>query len=208
VVSQETASTLIDVMKGVVTSGSGQKAQMDGITIGGKTGTAQRAKLNGGGYEEGKYIASFIGLFPAEDPRMVGLITLDNPRKEHLGGQTAAPVFKNATQRIVSLSGETILANSVSEKQPEETTEEKPKTIRSEPDLPRLDLFSHQEQLPESTILVPDVRGMTLREAVKIFSSRDLRWKLKGSGIVVNQIPKPDTLVNRNTEFLLECQPD
>jgi cell division protein FtsI (penicillin-binding protein 3) len=211
VVSEETASTLIDFMKGVVTSGSGQKAQMDGLTIGGKTGTAQRAKPGGGGYEEGKYIASFIGLFPAEDPWMVGLITLDNPTKEHLGGQTAAPVFKNATQRIVSLSGETILANSVSEKQPEETTEEKPENIRSEPDLPRLDLFdlfSYQEQLPESTILVPDVRGLTLREAVKIFSSRDLRWKLKGSGIVVNQIPKPDTLVNRNIEFLLECQPD
>lgn len=211
VVSENTAHTLIDFMKGVVTSGSGQKAQMDGLTIGGKTGTAQRAKPGGGGYEEGKYIASFIGLFPAEDPQMVGLITLDNPKKEHLGGQTAAPIFKNATQKIVSLSGETILANSMSQEQPKGTEEDKSTTSRPEPDLPKMnyfDLFSQQEQFPESTILVPDVLGLTLREAVKIFSSRDLKWKLKGSGIVVNQTPKPDTLVSRDTEFLLECQPD
>ncbi len=211
VVSETTAHNLIDFLQGVVSSGSGQKAKMDGVNICGKTGTAQKAKSNGRGYEEGNYIASFIGFFPAEDPRMVGLVTLDNPKKEHLGGLTAAPVFKNATQRILSLSGESILASAVNVMQPERASQKLQSSVREEsaPSLIRSDdLFLRSDEMVDGQVLVPDVRGMTLREAVKLLVSHDLRWELEGNGIVASQIPEPDTPVNRETKCLLECRPE
>lgn len=211
VVSEKTAHTLIDFLQGVVSSGSGQKARMDGLTVCGKTGTAQKAKPNGGGYEKGNYIASFIGFFPAEDPRMVGLITLDNPRKEHLGGMTAAPIFKNAAERIVSLSGESILASAVTEVGSIGSATEKVDPIKEELTFSRIEtynLFSHPDEISEGEVLTPDVRGMTVREAVRVLASHDLRWKLEGSGIVVSQIPEPDTPVNRQTRCLLEFRPE
>ncbi len=208
VVSEQTAHLLVDFMKGVVSSGSGQMAKMEGLTVGGKTGTAQKANPNGKGYLKGNYIASFIGFFPAEDPRMVGLITLDNPKKEHLGGQTAAPVFKNATERIVSLSAESILTCTAEGMLSTGMEREEGDWVAKNPPRPEpltFDLFRDQDS--DGNVLVPDVRGMTVREAVKVFASYDLPLKLKGSGIVVRQIPQPNTPVRPDTDCLLECEP-
>jgi cell division protein FtsI (penicillin-binding protein 3) len=209
VVSRKTAHILIDFLKGVVSSGSGQRAKMEGVDVCGKTGTAQKAKPNGGGYEQGSYIASFIGFFPAEDPRLVGLITLDNPRTEHLGGLTAAPVFKNAAQRIVSLSGESILTGAVNRVStsdlPEEVSDFTWHEARGLP-MEGRDLFAPADTNAEGQTLLPDLRGMTVREAVRVLQAHDLRWKLTGSGLVVNQIPEPNTPVKTHEECLLECR--
>ena len=207
VVGEETAQVLVDFMAGVVSSGSGQMAKMDGLAVCGKTGTAQKAKTDGRGYQEGNYIASFIGFFPAEDPKMVGLITLDCPRKEHLGGLTAAPVFKNTTQRIVSLSGESILAEAT--KDVLEAIDVQSTFSEEEPFQPSQsisDVFSEPDKGAEGKVLIPDVRGMTVREAVKIFASYDLRLRLKGSGIVVKQSPEPNTAVSPDKECVIVCQ--
>ncbi|MCK4403554.1 MAG: transpeptidase family protein [candidate division Zixibacteria bacterium] len=209
VVSEETAHLLVDFMKGVVCFGTGQRAKMEGLSVGGKTGTAQKAKPGGGGYQKDCYITSFVGFFPAEDPQMVGLITLDSPRKEHLGGLTAAPVFKNATQRIVSLTGESLLTGTakntlslVAAGMQIGFTEEKD----YQQNWQSFDLFSEPDLILKEEALIPDVRGMTAREAVKIFAHKDLHFKLKGSGIVVKQIPEPNTRVNKNQECIIECQ--
>ncbi len=209
VVSEETAHLLVDFMKGVVSFGTGQKAKMEGLVIGGKTGTAQKAKPGGGGYEKDNYIASFLGFFPAEDPQMVGLITLDSPRKEHLGGLTAAPVFKNATRRIIPLTGESLLTGTA--KNLLSSTTEKMQTgfIKqrfNQQNRHSFDLFSEPDSTLKGDILIPDVRGMTAREAVNIFVHKDLHFKLKGSGIVVTQIPEPNTLMNKDRVCIIECQ--
>jgi cell division protein FtsI (penicillin-binding protein 3) len=211
VVSQKTAHILVDFLKGVVSSGSGQRAQMEGVNVCGKTGTAQKAKPNGGGYEQGSYIASFIGFFPAEDPRLVGLITLDNPRTEHLGGLTAAPVFKNAAQRIVSLSGESILTGAVSQIPTPDQPEETPDFMQEESSPSRIqahDLFAQADTNAEGRILLPDVRGMTVREALRILQAQDIKWRLEGSGLVIDQIPEPNTPIKAHEECLLECRAD
>ncbi len=211
VVSQRTAHILIDFLQGVVSSGSGQRAKMEGVTVCGKTGTAQKAKPDGRGYEQGSYIASFIGFFPAEDPHMVGLITLDNPRTEHLGGLTAAPIFKNAAQRIVSLSGESILTGAVNQVPTAVRPEEASDFMQEEPDLFRIgnhDPFAGADTNAEGQTLLPDVRGMTVREAVKILQAHDLRWRLEGSGLVIKQIPEPNTPMKTDAACLLECRSD
>lgn len=211
VVSERTAHLLVEFMKGVVSSGTGERAKMEGLTIGGKTGTAQKAKPGGGGYEKDNYVASFVGFFPAEDPQMVGLITLDSPKKEHLGGLTAAPIFKNAAQRIVSLTGESMLMAQSNKSMLSPTPEKiKPGSIEEklhQRDRESFDLFSVSDPTLKEEVLIPDVRGMTAREAVKIFAHQDLHFKFKGSGIVVKQIPEPNTRVNKNKLCIIECQP-
>ncbi|MEG2212628.1 MAG: penicillin-binding transpeptidase domain-containing protein, partial [Clostridiales bacterium] len=91
VISAETASTMLEVLQGVVTDGSGFKAAIPGYKIAGKTGTAQKAK--DGRYEPGKYVASFIGIAPADDPELVCLVVLDEPSGVYYGSQVAAPIF-------------------------------------------------------------------------------------------------------------------
>jgi cell division protein FtsI (penicillin-binding protein 3) len=210
VVREETADLLVDFMTGVVSSGSGEKAKVEGLTIGGKTGTAQKAKPGGGGYQKDNYIASFIGFFPAEDPRMVGLITLDGPKKEHLGGLTAAPVFKNATRRIISLTGESLLAiepESVLSTAREQTPSGFVKKMLYQQNRNSFDLFALSDSGSQEMVPVPDVRGLTAREAVKTFAFHDLQFELKGSGVVARQIPEPDTRVDKGRVCIIECQP-
>ena len=219
VLSENTADLLVDFLKGVVTSGSGKKAKVEGLEIGGKTGTAQKAKPGGGGYEENSYIASFIGFFPADDPQMVGLITLDSPKSAHLGGSTAAPVFKNATQRIVALTGENILTrvakNVLSagrQKAPLALLEQKLKEneqkylVQNDKPLTLSQYLS--DSATEMDSQIPDVRGMTTREAVRILNQKDLKFVVRGNGIVVNQIFEADSgLVKDTSCMILECQP-
>jgi len=102
VISKETSELILSILKGVITErGTGYKAYIDGYEIGGKTGTAQIADIENGGYLAGQFYSSFVGFIPVTKPRIVVLVTLDRPRGEvYGGGQTAAPVFKNIVERI------------------------------------------------------------------------------------------------------------
>ena len=92
VMSEETASTLRGLLRGVVEGGTGSAAQLSTFDIGGKTGTAKRTEH--GRYVAGRYTASFVALFPAEHPQLVVLVKLDDPQKSIYGGKAAAPVSK------------------------------------------------------------------------------------------------------------------
>jgi len=101
VIQQKAASELLDILVGVLSDrGTGYKARIEGYTIAGKTGTAQIADTEKGGYLEDKFYASFVGFVPVPNPKIVILVTLDRPVGEVYGGQTAAPVFKNIVERI------------------------------------------------------------------------------------------------------------
>ncbi len=101
VISEDTSRQILDILIGVLSDeGTGYKARIDGYNIAGKTGTAQIADTEKGGYLEGQFYASFIGFLPVPDPKIVLLVTLDRPIGENYGGQTAAPIFKNIVERI------------------------------------------------------------------------------------------------------------
>jgi cell division protein FtsI/penicillin-binding protein 2 len=94
VVSEATAQQMVRALKTVVTKdGTAEKAALDNYTVAGKTGTAEKTVEGVKGYAPGKYIASFIGFFPADNPELCISIVLDEPKQGHLGGLTAAPVF-------------------------------------------------------------------------------------------------------------------
>jgi cell division protein FtsI/penicillin-binding protein 2 len=83
----------------VVEGGTGQAAKIEGIDIAGKTGTAQKISSSGG-YEEGKYIASFLGFFPVDVPKVIIGVFIDEPEGAYYGGVVAAPCFREMTKEI------------------------------------------------------------------------------------------------------------
>ncbi len=98
--SPEVVRTVLGMMEGVVQNGTGTSAQVEGYRIAGKTGTAQKPSP-GGGYMPDQHVASFVGLVPAQAPRLAVLVVLDVARGDHYGGVVAAPVFQAvATQAL------------------------------------------------------------------------------------------------------------
>jgi cell division protein FtsI/penicillin-binding protein 2 len=92
VISSDTAHRMSEILKGVVESGTGKKAQIKGIEVAGKTGTAR--KVIDGKYAQGKYYASFMGFAPADDPRLAIVVVMDQPHPSYFGGTVSAPVFQ------------------------------------------------------------------------------------------------------------------
>lgn len=93
VVSQETSKTMGAMLRSVVVNGHGKRADVPGYLVGGKTGTAQVAKSDAKGYEEGQSIGSFVGYAPINNPQFVVLVKLDNPKNVEWAESSAAPTF-------------------------------------------------------------------------------------------------------------------
>lgn len=100
VISLDTASRVKNIFIGAVEEGTGKLARIPGITAAGKTGTAQKLESDGR-YSHSKFIASFIGFAPAEDPIVAIAVVVDEPHPYYFGGVVAAPVFKNVASDVV-----------------------------------------------------------------------------------------------------------
>jgi membrane peptidoglycan carboxypeptidase len=99
VITKETAKTLTEFLVGVVEHGTGTGAKVPGLRIAGKTGTSR--KHIDGSYRTGSYTASFAGFFPADQPKVVCVVMLDEPKEGgYTGGLASAPIFKGIAQRI------------------------------------------------------------------------------------------------------------
>lgn len=95
----EVARTLTEMLVSVTEEGTGKRARIDGYTVAGKTGTAEKA--GPGGYDRKRNLASFIGFLPAERPELSILVTFDEPQRLTQGGQVAAPVFRAIAEKAV-----------------------------------------------------------------------------------------------------------
>lgn len=102
VLREETAKMATEVLVGVVEHGTGTAAKIPGVRVAGKTGTSQKAAEDRRGYLSGRYMSSFVGYFPAENPRYSMLILVDEPHGLHYGGQVAAPVFQRVAREILA----------------------------------------------------------------------------------------------------------
>ncbi|TGK17967.1 PASTA domain-containing protein [Leptospira fluminis] len=158
---------LLKAMTRVVREGTGKNAYIQEYSIAGKTGTGQKA-VSGRGYQDGLWSASFLGFFPAEKPRIVGLILFDEPKgSSHTGGGLAAPVFKEVVENIIPII-----------EQGERTVD-----IR----LPKLD---RKPSILKSD-RVPDLSGKSKREVIELLSPSGIPYKLHGSGFCYEQEPAP-----------------
>ena len=100
IVSEETSETMRNILEQVVAEGTGHRAYLEGYRIGGKTATSEKLPRS-----ENRYIASFIGFAPADDPEVIALITIDEPQGIYYGGTIAAPVVANIFDNILPYLG-------------------------------------------------------------------------------------------------------
>ena len=101
VVSAETAVTMKKMMEGVVLFGTARRAMLEGYSVAGKTGTAQKVDPKTGTYSKTKYIASFVGFAPVNEPALTVAVILDSAEGLHQGGQVCAPVWRRIMQQVL-----------------------------------------------------------------------------------------------------------
>ena len=107
VVSPDTARTLTDMMVNVVANGTGTKAAVSGIRVAGKTGTAQKVDPRTGAYSSILVVGSFVGFLPADDPKIVIAVMVDEPQVDAWGGAVAAPAFRRIAEQVLPYLGVT-----------------------------------------------------------------------------------------------------
>ncbi|MCC6350620.1 MAG: transpeptidase family protein [Candidatus Eisenbacteria bacterium] len=172
VFSEATTATLRRMLCAVVDSGTATSARLDGFEIAGKTGTAQKYDAATGGYGRGMYIASFAGIAPADRPRIVGVVVLDEPpRNLYYGGQVAAPVFREIVLDLMR---------------------------RREGLLGPVDgpVAARPPAVPG--VIAPDLRMLPAREAERLLSGFGLRARFEGQGLrVLSQSPAAGQPVDR-----------
>jgi membrane peptidoglycan carboxypeptidase len=181
----------------VVETGTGTGARIPGWSIAGKTGTAE--KFIDGEYSSSKYISNFAGFFPAENPQIVGVLVLNEPRYGlHWGGIGAAPIFRRVINRIINMD------DSIQTLKDKYKDTEEPLLMvdayRNEPK--KADLFPKNlstravyTQIAQNENAVPDVRGMSLLQAKVVLRQFGYQAKFSGSGQVNWQSPKPGTIM-------------
>lgn len=101
VISEKASEIMRTMLEGVVAEGSGKQAYIEGYRVGGKTGTAQ--KYENGVIASGKYVSSFIGFFPADNPKYLALVIIDEPEGEYYGSTVAAPYAKELFEGIIKV---------------------------------------------------------------------------------------------------------
>ncbi|WML35413.1 stage V sporulation protein D [Clostridium sp. OS1-26] len=174
IIDANKASQLRGYLEKVVSEGGGKKAFIEGYHIGGKTGTAQKAGQ--GGYQPGKYISSFIGMAPANDPKITVLVSIDEPDpSNYYAGQITAPVAQQVFNDIFNY-----LAM---------------KSDADSQDIARSML---------KDVVIPDVRGMKKADAEKALKEQHLNSESDSNGeYIVDMNPKPGYTVKEGSKIIL-----
>lgn len=193
VVDPETADVLTDLLTGVVRYGTGRRAALPGYVVAGKTGTAQKIDSTGH-YSQEDHTASFVGFVPAKRPELVILVSLDTPRgPNNQGGDVAAPVFARVAQaalrRLAVPPDEAGRWIHVVDAPDQGSL---PATYRPAPDA---GARVRAAASSDATEKMPDLRGLSAREAAVIAARLGLVVALTGSGKVFGQTPAPGAVI-------------
>ncbi len=205
VVSAAAARSVVSMLEAVVEpGGTAQRARLDEYRVAGKTGTAQKVDPIARGYSD-KRIASFIGVVPAEDPRAVILVVIDEPKTDVYGGLVAAPAFKEiALQAMPHLGAPKSreLPPVVAKVEAPRKAPGKSAVLLGLEKLEQMDAVT--EEVADGAVRVPDVKGLAGRAAVAQLLGAALEPHLAGSGRVVSQKPAAGALVERGTRVTVE----
>ncbi|MGQ9643293.1 MAG: penicillin-binding protein [Ignavibacterium sp.] len=199
VVSEQTSIVMKNILRGVVKNGTGKNADVEFISVGGKTGTSQ--KLVDGSYSKAQYNSSFIGFFPVEDPQVVCLILVNSPDVGKYGGLVAAPIFKSVASRIVQKDFDRF------EKYIDETFKQKLliTSLGKENTTEDSDRIKIKEVKLPSDKLMPDLVNCSVRDAINALTRMGVKYKINGSGIVINQSITPGSKIRTNEVCILNC---
>ena len=220
ILSEETARSLREILVGVVERGTGTTAAIPGFAVAGKTGTAQKA--GPGGYQRGRYVPNFVGFAPADKPRIVAVVVVEEPKGKYYAHDVTAPLFA----RIVTQALDILRVAPAEQRLPSTVLASAdqpvvypaglvPVSVRSGiKDPARADVLSAESEevppssqelsispetagvppsLKEGEFLTPDVLGFSARQALAVFARLGLAARLTGTGFVVSQDPPAGT---------------
>ena len=196
VVSPETARTLSRMLVEVVEHGTGHLAAVGGYDVGGKTGTAQKLDSTTRRYSRAPGVLSFVGFVPADEPRLVLLVLLDEPKNEKWGSEAAAPIFAAIAAPVLRYL----------EVPPRDATPIQIVTGPGADDTPRVQLVS-TTAAPVGGVM-PDVRGRRLRQALATLEPLGVGVQVDGRGRVAQQSPAPGERLDPDAVARLTLSPD
>ncbi|MCB0419956.1 MAG: cell division protein [Bdellovibrionales bacterium] len=194
VLTEEQSKMMKLILSGVTSrGGTGYSARVNGYPVAGKTGTAQKVKTDGRGYKKGAYLSSFAGFIPVNEPRYVIYVMVDEPQGEYYGATVAAPLFSSIAQFAMRKSD---LA---------------PVLISKENVVKKLSEVSPKKRFGEGVNHsakghLPNVLGMSLREAMHILMPFEKKIKIAGKGRVVRSWPDPGDSVEKVKQIRLKLE--
>ena len=208
VISEETSKKITNILYGAVEKGTGTLAKLENISIGGKTGTSQQ--YLDGNYSKQNYNTSFVGFFPADNPQLVCLILVDAPQAEKYGGKVAAPIFKKIAKRILEIDlkkyqqPERYDGNEELEQQviTTELRQLKDEDVVTKTNNVR---FVDNKIIDSKNNLMPDLRGLSVKDAMLRLNLLGLKYNISGSGTVTSQSIDPGIKIYKNQVCRLSC---
>jgi cell division protein FtsI (penicillin-binding protein 3) len=221
VIRADTATKVIDAMKACVEpGGTGTGAAIPGYTVAGKTGTAQKpatgydrgrrvVQQSKGGYLEDSWIASFVGLVPAENPRLALLVLVDEPEGRAFGGVVAAPIFREIGEWTLKYLGvppsnvRPIKVSSITRARDSgrRTAERPTVSTRTQKPVARMTV----DRVVEG--IVPNFQGQGMGQVAAFARAAGIELEIEGSGRVVHQSIRPGTPVNPGTRVVVRLEP-
>src|SRR5262245_49767816 len=215
VVSAQTAIALRGMLEGVTLNGTAKKAQLDGYSAAGKTGTAQKIDPKTKAYSSTKYVGSFVGFAPASNPQVVIIVVIDEPAGAYHGGDVAAPVFREVAEQVLPTLGvepdiemksaPDLIAQQISEN-PERAEKIREEQAQSEEQrkatMPTVDSNGGRSgeivyaASTRKAILMPDLRGRSVRDVARTCAQLGLQVEARGEGKVFKQSPSAGTEVS------------
>ena len=206
VISRETAQSVLGMLEGVVgPGGTGGRAALQGVRVAGKTGSAQKLDATLGQYAADRFTAWFIGVVPADAPRLVIVVALDEPRRpQHTGGAAAAPLFARvaaaqlarfglATQPVMPPFGNRLVQVAAIQPptpRPSPVRKSAPPVAAPPPARRAIEIARVEDR-----VLLPDFRGFTVAEVRQIAATSQLDVSISGSGRAIAQEPPPGTVL-------------
>ena len=217
-IDSATDKTLVGLLEQVVASGGGGKASVRGYRVAGKTGTAQKVNTYDGGYDEGKYIASFCGFAPVESPQIALLVVIDEPLGVFYGGQIAAPVAARIFSQIfrylriepsdapLGLDSDEVAGDvgvgdaSIRDLPQREIPKVQTPQAETQPE-------ALQESLAPEATRVPSFYGKSIREAARLANEAGVSFNAQGSGFAVSQSIGAGEIVDKGTIVIVQFSP-
>jgi len=197
VIGEKNAKLLAAMLRDVTNEGgTGTMANIEGFEVAGKTGTAQKADPVHGGYSK-KRVASFVGFVPANDPRLVALVMIDEPESQVYGGVVAAPAFRNIAQgalRRMAVAPEKAIPMAATAKQMDSLA---PRLVK------RAEASAPAELDADA---MPSFIGLSFREALEKAQTLKIKVRLQGSGYVIKQVPAAGARWSEEQTLVLNLQ--
>ncbi|MEX1030341.1 MAG: stage V sporulation protein D [Paenibacillaceae bacterium] len=172
VISEKTSEEVRLTLESVVAKGTGRNAFIDGYRVGGKTGTAQ--KIINGRYSATEHIVSFVGFAPADDPKVVIYVAVDDPQGLQFGGLIAAPIVRNIMEDTL-------------------------RYLEIEPRKDQLDKLYRPQLGERAYVEVPDLVGMTVKEIIEDLGTSFNLARAGTGNLVISQAPKAGSRVEKGS---------